>query len=346
MNTSIKENDKIRIAVDAMGGDYAPVNEILGSVLASKERSDFIEIALVGKENLINDVLCKQDYDKSNIKIINAEEVIDMHDTPSDTFKTKPKSSLSVALDLQKENKSDALISVGNTGAVLANSTLKLGRISGVGRPTIGSLFPTGSGRTMVFDVGASVDCKASHLYEYAVMGSVYMNHVFNLKDPKVGLLSVGEEKSKGNELIFETYKLLENSSLNFIGNIEGGDILRGKADIVVCDGFVGNIILKFAGSVLDVLKSKFRQYAEKGFLKKLWMVLISKTMKTIIKDFDYQEYGGVQLLGINGVSIIGHGKSSPLAIQKMIYRAEDVVRKRVNDRIKAFLNRDNITEL
>jgi len=346
MNTSIKENDKIRIAVDAMGGDNAPVNEILGSVLASKERSDFIEITLVGKEELIDDVLGKQDYNKDNIKIVNAEEVIDMHDAPSDTFKTKPKSSLSVALNLQKENKSDALISVGNTGAVLANSTLKLGRISGVGRPTIGSLFPTDSGKTMVFDVGASVDCKASHLYEYAVMGSVYMNNVFNLNDPKIGLLSVGEEKSKGNEIIFETYRLLENSSLNFIGNIEGGDVLRGKADVVVCDGFVGNIILKFAESVLDVLKSKFRQYADKGFLKKLWMVLISKTMKTIIKDFDYQEYGGVQLLGINGVSIIGHGKSSPLAIQNMIYRAEDVVRKRVNDRIKDFLNRGNIAEL
>ena len=345
MNTSIKGNDKIRIAVDAMGGDNAPVNEILGSVLASNESSDLIEITLVGKEDLLNDVLGKQDYNTDNIKVVNAEEVIDMHDTPSDTFKTKPKSSLSVALDLQKVKKSDALISVGNTGAVLANSTLKLGRINGVGRPTIGSLFPTDSGRTMVFDVGASVDCKASHLYEYAVMGSVYMNHVFNLKEPKVGLLSVGEEKSKGNELMFETHRLLENSKLNFLGNIEGGDVLKGIADVVVCDGFVGNIILKFAESVLDVLKNKFRQYADKGYLNKLWMFLISKTMKTIIKDFDYQEYGGVQLLGINGVSIIGHGKSSPLAIQNMIYRSEKVVRKRVNDKIIAFLNKDNIAE-
>jgi glycerol-3-phosphate acyltransferase PlsX len=338
MNTSKEDNAKIRVAVDAMGGNFAPENEILGAILASNERSSDIEITLVGKENLIHEVLNNQTYDKNNIKVVDAKEVIDMHDTPSDTYKTKPNSSLSVALDLQKVNKSDALISSGNTGAVLANSILKLGRIKGIGRPTIGSIFPTKSGKTMVFDVGASVDCKAIHLYEYALMGSVYMDHVFNIAKPKVGLLNVGEEKSKGNELILETYKLLENSNMNFIGNVEGGDVLKGKADVIVCDGFVGNIILKFTESVLEVLKSKFRQYADLSFFKKVWIGMLSKTINTIVKDFDYQEHGGVPLLGINGVSIIGHGKSSPLAIKNMIFRAEEVVRKKVNDRIKTFL--------
>ena len=342
MDTSNGSNDKIRIAVDAMGGDFSPKNEILGAILALKEKGDKLEITLVGNENLIRDFLQKQSYVNKELKVVHAEEVINMHDVPSETYKTKPKSSLSVALDLQKDKKLDALISTGNTGAVLANSILKLGRIKGVGRPTIGSLFPTDSGETMVFDVGASVDCKPTHLLEFAVMGSVYMNHVFNIEKPKVGLLSVGEEKSKGSELSIETFRLLEKSNLNFIGNVEGGDILRGKTDVIVCDGFVGNIILKFTESVLDLLKSKFKQYADKGFFKKIWIGMMNKTLRVVIKDFDYQGYGGVPLLGINGVTIIGHGKSTPLAIKNMIFRGEEVVRKKVNEQIKRVLSENN----
>ena len=342
MDTSIGTNDKIRIAVDAMGGDFAPKNEILGSMLALKERGDKLEITLVGNENMIRDFLKKQGYEDNKLKVVHAEEVINMHDVPSETYKTKPNSSLSVALGLQKENKSDALISTGNTGAVLANSLLKLGRISGVGRPTIGSLFPTGSGETMVLDVGASVDCKPTHLLEFAIMGSVYLNHVFNIEKPKVGLLSVGEEKSKGSELSLKTYHLLERSNLNFIGNVEGGDILRGKADVVICDGFVGNIILKYTESVLDLLKSKFKQYAGKGFFKKIWIGMMNKTLRVVMKDFDYEDYGGVPLLGINGVSIIGHGKSTPLAIKNIIFSGEEVVRKKVNDKIKTALSEND----
>ncbi|HMS64171.1 MAG TPA: phosphate acyltransferase PlsX, partial [Ignavibacteria bacterium] len=249
---------------------------------------------------------------------------------------TKSDSSISVGINLVKEKKADAFISAGNTGAVMTASILRLGRIQGVGRPTIGSLFPTDKGKTMVFDVGASVDCKPAHLLEFAIMGSLYMKHLYNIEKPKIGLLSVGEEKSKGDLLTLEAYELLEKSNLNFIGNVEGRDVLRGKADIIVCDGFVGNVILKFAESVLDVMKSKFKSYAEKGFFKKIWVGMMYGTLKNVVlKDFDYQEYGGVPLLGVNGISIIGHGKSSPIAVKNMIYRAEEMVRKGINTKIE-----------
>ena len=245
-----------------------------------------------------------------------------------------------MGINLVKDKKADAFISAGNTGAVMTASILKLGRIKGVGRPTIGSLFPTDKGKTMVFDVGASVDCKPNHLLEFAVMGSIYMKNVYGIEKPKVGLLSVGEEKSKGDNLTIEAYELLERSGLNFIGNVEGRDVLRGKADIIVCDGFVGNVILKFAESVLDVMKSKFKAYADKGFLKKIWVGMMYGTLKNVVlKDFDYQEYGGVPLLGVNGITIIGHGKSSPIAIKNMIYKAEEMIRKEVNSKISEELS-------
>jgi len=333
---------KIKIVVDAMGGDFAPLNDVSGAVIAAEEKQDSIEIILVGKENLIKDELSKHKVNLKNISIVNATETVTMEDSPTESLKSKSDSSISVGLNLVKEKKADAFISAGNTGAVMTASILKLGRIPGVGRPTIGSLFPTDKGKTMVFDVGASVDCKPAHLLEFGIMGSIYMKNVYNIENPKVALLSVGEEKSKGDTLTLEAYELLEKSNLNFIGNVEGRDVLRGKADIIVCDGFVGNVILKFAESVLDVMKSKFRSYAEKGFLKKIWVGMMYGTLKNVVlKDFDYQEYGGVPLLGVNGISIIGHGKSSPIAIKNMIYKAEEMVRKGVNSKIEQELKEE-----
>ena len=333
---------KIKIVVDTMGGDFAPLNDVSGAVIAAEEKQDSIEIILVGKENLIKDELSKHKVNLKNISIVNATETVTMEDSPTESLKSKSDSSISVGLKLVKEKKADAFISAGNTGAVMTASILKLGRIPGVGRPTIGSLFPTDKGKTMVFDVGASVDCKPAHLLEFGIMGSIYMKNVYNIENPKVALLSVGEEKSKGDTLTLEAYELLEKSNLNFIGNVEGRDVLRGKADIIVCDGFVGNVILKFAESVLDVMKSKFRSYAEKGFLKKIWVGMMYGTLKNVVlKDFDYQEYGGVPLLGVNGISIIGHGKSSPIAIKNMIYKAEEMVRKGVNSKIEQELKEE-----
>lgn len=335
--------DRIKIVVDAMGGDEAPLNDVSGAIIAAESKPDSIEIILVGKEKLIKDELIKHKVSPKNISIVNADEVITMDDSPTDSLKLKPGSSISVGINLVKEKKADAFVSAGNTGAVMSASILRLGRIEGVGRPTIGSLFPTDFGKTMVFDVGASVDCKAKHLLEFAIMGNIYMKSIYNVSSPKIGLLSVGEEKSKGDTLTLEVYELLEKSGMNFIGNVEGRDVLRGKADVIVCDGFVGNVILKFAESVLDVIKGKFRAYAEKGFFKKIWIGMMYGTLKNVVlKDFDYQEYGGVPLLGINGVTIIGHGKSSPIAIKNMIFKAEEMVTKKVNEKIKEQLTVNN----
>jgi len=335
--------DKIKIVVDAMGGDEAPLNDVSGAIIAAELKPDTLEIILVGKEKLIKDELLKHKVNLSNISIVNASEVITMEDSPTDSLKSKPDSSINVGINLVKDKKADAFVSAGNTGAVMTTSILRLGRIEGVGRPTIGSLFPTDFGKTMVFDVGASVDCKAKHLLEFAVMGNIYMKSIYNVSSPKIGLLSVGEEKSKGDTLTLEAYELLEKSDMNFIGNVEGRDVLRGKADVIVCDGFVGNVILKFAESVLDVIKGKFRAYAEKGFFKKIWIGMMYGTLKNVVlKDFDYQEYGGVPLLGVNGVTIIGHGKSSPIAIKNMILKAEEMVSKRVNEKIKEQLKIKN----
>ena len=320
-----------------MGGDFAPKSEVLGTILAAKEKIDSLELVLVGKEKIIQDILDSTGEKYNNISIANAEEIITMDDSASDSFKSKPNSSISIALDLHKEKKVDGVISAGNTGAFTANSILKLGRIPGVGRPTIGSLLPTDYGKVMVFDVGAFVDCRPNHLYEFGVMGSIYMDYLFRIDKPRVALLSIGEERNKGNEVSIEAYKLLENSNLNFIGNIEGKDILRGKAEVIVCDGFTGNVLLKFAESFLDVLKYKFKVYAEKGFLKKLWVGMIQNTLRNILKQMDYQEYGGVPLLGVNGVCIIGHGKSTPLAIKNMIFKAEETVTKEVNQAITRY---------
>jgi len=218
----------------------------------------------------------------------------------------------------------------------MSGGTLLLGRIPGVSRPTIGSQFPREDGGfTLVFDVGATVDSKAIHLKEYAVMGSIYSSEILGVKNPRVGLMSVGEEKTKGNELVFQTAELLEQTSINFIGNVEGRDVLKSTADVIVCDGFLGNVILKFAESVLVSLKARIRSYSNKGLLNKLKAAVVASVLRVVLKDFDYQEYGGVPLLGVNGVTIIGHGSSTPKAIKNMILKAEEMIEKNVVERIK-----------
>ncbi len=324
-----------------MGGDFAPESEIRGSIEAALEKSKEIEVILVGKEEVLKNKITGLNLSvPENFSIVNAKDVIAMDESPSDSLRNKPESSLSVSISLQKENKADASISAGNTGANMAHSTFKLGRLKGIGRPTIGTILPSANKISLVIDAGASVDCKPRHLLEFAVMGSIYMNTMFKVENPRVGLLSIGEEKSKGNELTFQAFELLEKSSLNFVGNVEGGDILRGNADIFVCDGFIGNIILKFAESILDLLKYKFKAYSELGLIKKLKTGIIKGVMKESLSDFDYQNYGGVPLLGVNGVSLIGHGKSSSLAIKNMIFKAEEMVRKEVNKKIETEISK------
>lgn len=318
-----------------MGGDNAPVNEVAGAIDTVRS-NDGINITLVGKSDIISKELKKFSYDTNRIKIHNAEEVIGMDESPADAIRKKPDSSIISGLKLCKSGLADAFISAGNTGAVMAASLFTLGRIANVNRPTIGSRFPTERGITMVFDVGANVDCKPLNLLQFAVMGSVFANHIYGINNPKIGLLSVGEEKTKGDTLTVESYELLEKSGLNFIGNVEGRDIMKGETDVIICDGFTGNIVLKFAESVLSLLKTKFKDYADKGMINKLKVGMAYGTLKNILKDFDYQEYGGVPLLGVNGISIIGHGRSSPKAIVNMALRAEQMARAGINDIIAA----------
>jgi glycerol-3-phosphate acyltransferase PlsX len=318
-----------------MGGDNAPLSEIAGAVETVGE-TEGINVILVGQKEKIEPELKKHSFDSSRIKVHNASEIIEMHESPTEAIKKKHDSSIARGLRLHKEGESSAFISAGNTGAVMAASLFTLGRIANVSRPTIGSRFPTERGITIVFDVGANVDCKPVNLLEFAVMGSVYANHIFEIENPTIGLLSVGEEKTKGDLLTTEAYVLLEKSGLNFKGNVEGRDILKGTVNVVVCDGFVGNVILKFAEGVLGILRTKFKDYAEKNILNKLKVGLARGTMRGVMKDFDYQEYGGVPLLGVNGVSIIGHGRSSPKAFKNMILRAEQMVRAKINQIIES----------
>ncbi len=322
---NIQSDIKCRIAVDAMGGDFAPKHEILGAIQAVSE-SPNIQLILVGDKQKILQTAKEENVTLDEKIIVDTPDVIGMDETPTTAIKTKPNSSLVVGAKLVKENKADAFVSAGNTGAMMAASTLLIGRIKGVGRPTIGASFPTEKGKfCIVFDAGASVDSKPQHLFEYAILGSIFSKEIYGIENPSVGLLNVGEEESKGNELTFATYKMLQSTNLNFHGNVEGRDILKGTVDVVLCDGFVGNIVLKFGESVLTFLKSRIKGYAQKGLINKIKALVVKSVLKATLSDMDYQTHGGVPLLGVNGISIIGHGSSSPLAIKNMILRAKEM---------------------
>ncbi|MGA7159939.1 MAG: phosphate acyltransferase PlsX [Bacteroidota bacterium] len=332
---------KLRIAIDAMGGDFAPRNEVQGAVDVLRRTGGRFEVVFVGREEAIRAELAKTNAAGLSFSIVPANDVIDMHDSPVVALKQKPNSSLVVGMLLHKEKKADAFVSAGNTGAVTAASTLLLGRIQGVSRPTVAAIFPSESGPTLIVDAGAVTDCKPHFLFEFGVMGSIYSQYIFGKKNPRVGLLNVGEEETKGDERTKETYAkfIAGKNKVNFVGNIEGRDILQGKADVVVCDGFLGNVLLKFAESVPSFLKVKFKNYAAEGPVQKILMGLLRNPLKKIFKDFDYQEFGGVPLLGVNGVTIIGHGSSTPKAISNMILRAEEMVNKKINFYIEQALH-------
>ncbi len=329
-------NKKIcRIAIDVMGGDNAPFNEIAGAVSAFREVGGF-QLILVGREDEIKEVAGHKNISLEGIKIQNASQVIRMTDTPTVALRQKKDSSLVVGAHLVKNGEADALVSAGNTGAVMAASTLLIGRIPGVGRPTIGAALPTIKDKPcLLYDVGASVDSKPQHLYEYAIMADIYAREILGIENPTIGLLNVGEEESKGNNLVLEAAKLLKDSSLNFIGNVEGRDLLIGKADIVLCDGFVGNIVIKFGESFLTLLREKLRSHANKSLFNKIKVGLFKNTLKSALSDLDYQKHGGVPLLGINGISIIGHGSSSPLAIKNMVLKAKEMHEKGLLNKFK-----------
>ena len=329
MKDSGNNSSRCRIVVDAMGGDFAPANAVIGALEAFNENKSF-ELYLVGQEKKITEVLTSNNISFSKDFIINAEQVIEMGDSPALSLKTKPNSSIVIGAQLVRDKKADAFVSAGNTGAMMAASTLIIGRIPGLGRPTIGAEMPNVNGICYLYDVGASKDSKPTHLFEYAIMGTIFAKEMGGISNPKVGVLSMGEEEGKGNEVTEAASNLLKDSKLNFIGNVEGRDILAGSVDVVVCDGYVGNIILKFGESVPKLLKHLLKKTAEQSFFDKLLIGLSKNVLKKSLKSLDYQEYGGVPLLGVNGISIIGHGSSSVRAIKNMVLRANEMHQKQL----------------
>ena len=324
-----------KIAVDAMGGDFAPRNTVLGAISAL-ETDKNIELILVGQKDKIEKEISDNNLKFDSGSIVHAPEIIEMFDSPTASLKTKPDSSIVIGAKLVRERRADAFVSAGNTGAMMAASTLLTGRIKGVGRPTIGAAFPTNSGKVCnVYDVGASLGSNPEHLLGFAVMGSIFVSEIQGTQNPSIGLLSVGEEDEKGNELVKKTLGMLEDSGLNFTGNVEGRDILNGTVDIVICDGFVGNVILKFGESFLDFMKGRIKNYSTLGLGKKLQAGVTRTVLKSSLRDMDYQTHGGVPLLGINGISIIGHGSSSPLAIKNMVLRAKEMYDRKLITKIE-----------
>lgn len=331
---------KLRIALDAMGGDFAPAVEVAGAVECLRQSGSRFHVVLVGDEEKINAELHKHDTAGLDFSIVHAPEIIDMHDSPVVAIKTKPNSSLVKGMTMHKERTVDAFVSTGNTGAVTAASTLILGRIPGVSRPAVAAIFPSEQGPTLIVDAGAVSDCRPQFLFEFGVMGSIYSEYMFQKKNPRVGLLNIGEEESKGNELAKETYKYIADrkGKFNFAGNIEGRDILKGNVDVVVCDGFVGNVLLKFAESIPGYLKFQFKKFAAKSVMNKLMIGILRGSLKEIFRDMDYTEFGGIPLLGVNGVTIIGHGSSPVKAVKNMLFRAEETVQFKINQHIQETL--------
>jgi glycerol-3-phosphate acyltransferase PlsX len=322
----------MKVIVDAMGGDYAPSVTVEGAVNAAREYG--ISTILVGQKEKIERELSKYKLNKLNIEIFPAGEVIHMGEQAAVSIRKKRDSSIVKGLELLKEGKASAFVSAGNTGAVVCAATLFLRLLSGIERPGISIIIPTPKGASLLIDVGANIDPKPLHLLHYAIMSNAYCVYILNKKNPKIGLLNVGEEESKGTEFARETFKLLENSGLNFIGNVEGRDIFSGSYDIIVCDGFVGNAILKVAEGLAETISTFLYRELMRNFMTRIGVVLLKSGLKRFKRTLDYAEYGGAPLLGVDGVVIIGHGRSSAKAIKNAIRVAKEEVERKVNDKI------------
>ncbi|HEX9112841.1 MAG TPA: phosphate acyltransferase PlsX [Nitrospirota bacterium] len=324
----------MKIAVDAMGGDNAPRAVVAGAVQAAREYG--AGIVLVGIEQVVREELEKHPQAKTlPIEVRNATEVVDMLDSAATVYRRKKDSSIRVANELVKSGEADAVFSAGHTGAAMSTSLFVLGRVEGVERPAIATFMPTLSGTSIVLDVGANVDCKPNHLLQFAVMGEVYARYFLRNPNPKVGLLSIGEEETKGNELTKEAFKLLTETSLNFIGNVEGRDLMAGRADVIVCDGFIGNVVLKVSEAVAEAIGLFLREDIKKSPVSKLGYLLMRPAFRSLKRRVDYAEYGGAPLVGINGISIISHGRSSDRAIKNAIRVAAELAKSDVNKHIR-----------
>lgn len=330
----------MRIALDAMGGDYAPSVNIEGAIETVSEYSD-IDVILVGNESSLRKSLKTKIIPADRITLTHASQVVEMHESPTAAIRKKKDSSIRVGIEFVKSGKADAFVSAGHSGVVMATSLLLLGKSKVVYRPAIATLMPTIKGTFVMLDVGATVDCNPENLLQFALMGNTYCRLVLGKSKPKVALLSIGEEDTKGNELTKETFKLLKKSRLNFIGNIEGKDVFTGRADVVVCDGFIGNIALKISEGLAETILKMLKLEISSVSTGRLGYLMMKPAIKNFKKRTDYDEYGGAPLLGINGTSIISHGRSSSKAIRNALRVAADFAKKRVYDAISKDIEKD-----
>lgn len=327
--------EKVVVALDAMGGDYAPEQTVRGAVNAVNS-TDEIKVMLVGKEDRINEELEKYEYNSDSIEVVNATEIIDMGDVPTAAVKSKKDSSLVVAMKLVRDGKADAVVSAGSTGAVLVGGQLVVGRLKGIKRPPLAPFVPTTEGFSLLLDCGANVDARPEHLVQFAQMGSIYYENVIGKKNPTVGLLNIGTEEEKGNQLVKDTNPLLKQcKTINYIGSIESREIVRGAADVIVCEAFAGNIVLKFFEGLALTLFDSLRQGLMSSIRTKLGTILIKPALIGLKNQFDTSSQGGAPLLGLKGLVVKAHGNSTDKEIEIAIKQCISFKKQKINEKIK-----------
>lgn len=341
----------MKIAVDAMGGDKAPEVVVKGVIEYFKEQrfKSVINIILVGKEKIIRKELKKNNFEPGEmIEVVDAREEISMREQFFSYWRRREQTSIKKGLDLVKQNIAQAMVSAGNTGAIMAISKNVLGPLEKIDRPALALMLPTSRGNSLLLDAGANVDSKPGNLVQFALMGKVFLENVYDIKNPKIALMSIGEEEEKGNDLTKKTFNMLKSMDINFIGNLEGREVYAGEADLIVTDGFTGNVTLKVSEGVVETMQSMLRKEITANILSKIGFFFLKSSIKRIRKKMDYSEYGGALLLGVNGLVIIGHGKSNEKAIKNAIYLSRKFILENVLDKITLEMNKmqDIIKEL
>lgn len=329
------------IALDVMGGDNAPVEMIKGALEAIKIEPA-MKVFLVGKEDVITEQLSNYQYNGQQIEIVPASEVIETAEPPVNAIRKKKDSSIVIGMKMVKEGKADAFVSAGSSGAILVGGQVIVGRIKGVERPPLAPLIPTEKGVTLLIDCGANVDARPSHLVQFAKMGSIYMEHVVGIQNPKVGIVNIGAEEEKGNALVKETFPLLkQQKDIQFIGSVEAREIPHGQADVVVCEAFAGNIILKLYEGVGSVLIDKIKEGMMSTLRSKIGALLVKPALKATLKTFDASEYGGAPLLGLNGLVVKTHGSSKAKEVRNTLLQCVTFKKQKINDKIRESIQRD-----
>lgn len=328
-------SETVRVAVDAMGGDNAPGEIVKGAVQAVQVEKD-IKVFLVGRQDAVNAELAKYTYDKEKIEVVHAEEVIEMAEPPVNAIRKKKQSSLVIGMNMIKHQEADAIVTAGSTGATLVGGQVLVGRIKGIERPPLAPLVPTEKGVSLLIDCGANVDARPSHLVQFAQIGSIYMENIVGIKNPRVAILNIGAEEEKGNQLVKETFPLLkECPGINFIGSIEAREIPHGGADVIVCEAFAGNIVLKLYEGVAATLLSKVKEGLMSSLRSKIGALLIKPALKQTLKSFDASQYGGAPLLGLNGLVVKTHGSAKAIDVKNSILQCVTFKQQDINGKIK-----------